>query len=138
MSDYSKTPLVKKLGIKAKMKVRFVDAPLDFFDLLELPDIKLLESPSELANYLHIFAYKQAGFTVLLNQSMQEIEQDGMIWVAWQKKSSGIKSDIDGNYIRSVARPMGLTDAKVCSINETWSALKLVIRKELRKKPNNV
>ena len=125
-------PLVKKLGIKEEMKVRFIDAPIDFFDLLSLPNIKLLDHTEQLADYIHVFAYEKNYLIDLLPKLRYEIEVNGMIWVSWQKKSSGIKTDVDGNVIRALAKPLGLVDAKVCSIDNTWSALKLVIRKELR------
>ena len=56
-----------------------------------------------------------------------------MIWVSWPKKSSGVKSDFTEDTIREVALPLGLVDIKVCAVDETWSGLKLVIRKENRK-----
>lgn len=134
MSDYSATPLVKKLGLKAHMKVRFIHAPEEYFDLLSLPNIELIESGEVLADFVHIFAFEQVGLQELLSQVRSEIAQNGMIWISWQKKSSGIESNVNSNFIRSIALPLGLVDAKVCSINETWSALKVVIRKELRTK----
>lgn len=134
MSSYTATPLVKKLGLKSQMKARFINAPNDYFDLLSLPDIELIESGEVLADFIHIFAFEQTGLQELLGQVRSEIKQNGMIWISWQKKSSGIKSDVDGNFIRSIALPIGLVDSKVCSINDVWSALKVVIRKELRVK----
>lgn len=127
------TPLVKKLGIKVGMKARFIQAPNAYFELLTLPDIKLLESGEELADFIHVFAYEAAHLAQLIPLLRQEMEQNGMIWISWQKKSSGVKNDVDGNVIRAICLPLGLVDAKVCSINDTWSALKVVIRKELRK-----
>ena len=56
-----------------------------------------------------------------------------MIWVSWPKKSSGVSSDITEDVVREVALPLGLVDVKVCAVDETWSGLKLVIRKHLRK-----
>ena len=67
-------------------------------------------------------------------QAMAGIRPDGMIWVSWPKQSSGVATDITGDRIRDLARPMGLVDVKVCAVDETWSGLKLVIRKELRSK----
>ena len=63
---------------------------------------------------------------------MQVIRQDGMIWVSWPKKASKVPTDITEDVIRSVALPLGLVDVKVCAVDDTWSGLKLVIRKELR------
>ena len=55
-----------------------------------------------------------------------------MVWVSWPKKSSGVSSDVTEDTIREVALPLGLVDIKVCAVDQVWSALKLVIRKELR------
>ena len=55
-----------------------------------------------------------------------------MFWVSWQKRSSKVPTDITEDVIRSVALPMGFVDIKVCAIDDVWSGLKLVIRKELR------
>ena len=61
-----------------------------------------------------------------------QIAPDGQVWVSWPKKAAKVSTDITENTIREVALPMGFVDTKVCAIDETWSGLKLVIRKELR------
>lgn len=76
------TPLVKKLGIKVGMKARFIDAPVDYFDLLELPDIELLESGNQLADFIHVFAVKSDKLPLLIPQLHKEMEQTGMIWIS--------------------------------------------------------
>lgn len=84
-------------------------------------------------NLWHVFSQSRNELSQTLRIALSEIEQDGMIWVSWPKKSSGVKSEISEETIREIALPMGLVDIKVCAIDETWSGLKLVIRKELRK-----
>jgi hypothetical protein len=56
----------------------------------------------------------------------------GGFWVAWPKKTSGVATDVTENVVREIALPTGLVDNKVCAIDETWSALRLVIRLALR------
>jgi hypothetical protein len=68
-----------------------------------------------------------------LRRAIGEIDQDGAIWVSWPKKASGVRTDLTEDVIRDVALPMGLVDVKVCAVDETWSGLKLVIRKANRK-----
>ena len=68
-----------------------------------------------------------------LPKMMSLIRQNRMIWVSWPKKTSGVKTDVTEGVIREVALPLGLVDVKVCAVDATWSGLKLVIRKELRK-----
>jgi len=60
------------------------------------------------------------------------LARDGMIWVAWPKRASGVATDMTEDVVRAIALPRGLVDVKVCAIDETWSGLKLVIRRELR------
>ena len=55
-----------------------------------------------------------------------------MIWVAWPKRASKVPTDITEDIVREIALPRGLVDVKVCAIDEVWSGLKLVVRKELR------
>jgi hypothetical protein len=59
--------------------------------------------------------------------------QDGALWISWPKKASGVATDVTEDTVRELALPMGLVDVKVCAVDETWSGLKLVIRKALRK-----
>ena len=81
----------------------------------------------------HVFTAKRKTLRDTLTQAQKEIRQDGMIWVSWPKKASGLPSEITEDTIRELALPMGLVDVKVCAVDATWSGLKLVIRKELRK-----
>lgn len=130
-AGYSGTPLVKKLGIKPGARVLFVNDPPEFKPLLvELPAIKK-GSPSD---YVHLFVRSQADLKKHLAAAKKELEQDGMIWVSWPKKASGIPTDVTEDTVRNAALPMGLVDVKVCAIDETWSGLKLVIRVANRKK----
>jgi hypothetical protein len=69
----------------------------------------------------------------LLPLLKKEIEQNGMIWVSWPKKTSKISSDVSEDLIRNYALETGLVDIKVCLVNEDWSALKLVIPLKHRK-----
>jgi hypothetical protein len=57
------------------------------------------------------------------------------VWVSWPKKSAGVPSDITEDVIRAVALPLGFVDVKVCAIDETWSGLKLMVRRANRKLP---
>jgi hypothetical protein len=61
-----------------------------------------------------------------------KLKPTGMIWVSWPKKSSRAPTDITEDTIRDIALPLGFVDVKVCAVDEVWSGLKLVIRKELR------
>lgn len=70
--------------------------------------------------------------TANIDNFIDRIKQDGMIWVSWPKKSAKVPTDLTEDVIREVILPLGLVDVKVCAIDEVWSGLKLVIRKENR------
>jgi hypothetical protein len=133
-AGYSGTPLVKKLGIKPGTRAVLSDAPADFVALLgELPDgvsfATALRGNVEFAVCFVTARRVLAGRVAVLRRALAP---DGMAWIAWPKRASGVATDISEDVIREVALPTGLVDVKVCAIDDTWSGLKLVIRKELR------
>ena len=132
---YSGKALGQKLGIKSWMRVKTRNAPGRYSQLLgALPDDVLISTrlrrPVDL---VHIFSIARAHLLAELRTAKKELEQDGAIWVSWPKKASGVATDLTEDVIREVALPMGLVDVKVCAVDETWSALKLVIRKANRR-----
>jgi hypothetical protein len=134
-ADYSGTPLGKKLGVKPSFRIKTRNAPKNYREMLEpLPEGVVistrLRAPVDLC---HIFSKSRSELNRLLLKCLNEIQQDGMIWVSWPKKSAGVSSDITEETVRELALPLGLVDVKVCAIDDTWSGLKLVIRKENRK-----
>lgn len=129
-AGYSNTSLVKKLGIKPGFKIRFVDPPTHYFDLLEgLPaDIVVLEEPVPELDFIHYFTKQAAGLERDLPALRSEIVPDGTIWISWPKKASKVPTDVTEDVIRNLALPLGLVDVKVCAVDAVWSGLKLVIR----------
>lgn len=69
-----------------------------------------------------------------LRELRPRMKQDGVIWASWPKKGARVATEVTENIVRDLALPLGLVDVKVCAVDETWSALKLVIRKELPSK----
>jgi hypothetical protein len=136
MAGYSGTPLAKKLGIKAGMVVRTVNAPPNYAALLDpLPEdatIASAQSKDTELDIVHVFATTRTELVRSLGSCLSKIKQNGAIWVSWPKKSSGISSEINEGSVREVALPLGLVDIKVCAVDEVWSGQKLVIRKENR------
>jgi len=76
---------------------------------------------------VHLFARQAEGLATKLSRYRDAIAPDGMIWVSWPKKASGVSTDLSDVVVRDVAPPLGLVDIKVCAIDETWSGLKFVI-----------
>jgi hypothetical protein len=133
-AGYSGTPLVKKLGIGEGTHVVTVDAPRSYAALLGTlpPGARVVKRTSGAPAFVHVFATSLAELRAHLTRLRKMIVPDGVVWVSWPKKASGVATDITEDRIRAVALPMGLVDVKVCAVDDTWSGLKLVIRKELR------
>ena len=134
-SGYSGTALEKKLGIKENSSIRLINAPENYFDLFtEWPDnVRISDDPRIKKNLIHFFTKEFSEYYSLLPLLKKEIEQNGMIWVSWPKKTSKISSDVSEDLIRNYALETGMVDIKVCAVDEDWSALKLVIPLKLRK-----
>ena len=129
MAGYSGTPLLKKLGIKDGDRVVVKNAPAAMpEELTTIPTVRAAKNVDVallFATSIHQF---KAGFATLFTV----VKPDGMIWAAWPKKSSGILTDLTENAIRDLALQTPFVDVKVCAIDDTWSGLKLVVRKEQR------
>jgi hypothetical protein len=129
MAGYLSTPLAKKLGIKPRFKIRLINAPDHYFDLFtDMPsNVQLLNDQKSKKNLIHLFVKDVKTFETHIHDLKNEIEQDGIIWVSWYKKSSKIPTDLTEDIIRSTALSLGLVDVKVCAVDDVWSGLKLVI-----------
>ena len=133
-SGYSGTPLAKKLGIEAGSTVATLAAPRNYRELLApLPEpVTFARTVTDEVDVIHVFETQRAGLALTLQGLRMKIRGDAAIWVSWPKKASKVPTDITEDTIREVALPLGLVDVKVCAVDEVWSALKLVVRKELR------
>jgi hypothetical protein len=135
MAGYSGTPLAKKLGIDVGSRIYLSDAPKNYLKLVApLPEgVRVVRKIDGETNIVHIFSTERARLAAALRATLKRIKPDGTIWVSWPKKSSKVSTDITEDTIREVALPMGLVDIKVCAVDEVWSGLKLVVRKENRR-----
>ena len=132
MAGYSGTPLAKKLGIKPGATVCTLNAPKNYRQLVR-ERMTLVTALDESADTVHLFATERARLKEALAACVAKMRQDAALWVSWPKRSSKVDTDITEDTIRSIALPMGLVDIKVCAVDETWSGLKLVVRRENRK-----
>jgi len=136
MAGISGKPLSQKLGLKPGFCI-FVDgAPADYRRLVgEWPDgAKLVEAARAPLDVVHLFATEAKGLAARLRKYRALIAPDGMIWVSWPKKTSGIATDLSDIVVRDTALPLGLVDIKVCAVDDLWSGLKFVIPKVQRNK----
>jgi hypothetical protein len=138
MAGYSGTPLAKKLGIKEGFKVFAASAPEGYLALLEPlpPAVQLLPELDRSTDLVHHFTTRRAELSEALAGYRAALAPDATIWVSWPKKAAAksdrIPTDVTEDTIREVALPLGFVDVKVCAVDDVWSGLKLVVRKELR------
>jgi len=133
VAGYSGTPLAKKLGLKDDLTVLLFGAPDGYRTLLDAPrSVNFVTKLSRDVNLVQIFSTKRAQLAHALASYRQTLATDAVVWVSWPKKSSKVPTDITEDTIRDVALPLGFVDVKVCAVDDVWSGLKLVVRKELR------
>jgi hypothetical protein len=133
-AGYSGTPLAQKLGIKPGARVFAASAPVDYRTLVApLPGgAKLARQLDRTIDVVHVFATRKSALLKFLRRATKKMRANAAIWVSWPKKAANVSTDISEDTIRAVALPLGLVDIKVCAVDEVWSGLKLVVRKELR------
>jgi hypothetical protein len=129
IAGYSGTPLARKLGFKEGMRVVYVNPPERFaVEGIDEPRARLAKG----TDLVVCFVTARRELERRLDALRRAIEPDGMLWVAWPKRASGMATDMTEGVVRDVALPTGLVDTKVCAIDEVWSGLRLVVRRELR------
>lgn len=134
-AGYSSTSLAKKLGIKEGMVVLTVGAPDEYAQLVApLPDrVEIFDGGQRFdIDVVHLFANSRDELFSQLAALRNQIKQNGSIWVSWYKKAAKLPTEITEDTVREAAFPLGLVDVKVCAVDEKWSGLKVVIRKENR------
>jgi hypothetical protein len=125
---YSGTPLIKKLGIKPDARLLFVSAPSDFSALLgPLPESTRASKAGTL-DFAIVFVKSRSELTKQFPRLRDRLESNGMLWVAWPKRLSGVETDLTEGIVRDYGLGAGLVDVKVCAIDHTWSGLKFVRR----------
>ena len=128
-SGYSGKPLVTKLGIKPGHRIALVSAPTGF-RLDGLPeDVRNLGQSARELDVVMLFVKSRAELARGFTRETARLADGGMLWVAWPKKASGVKTDVTEDVVREVVLPAGWVDVKVCAVDETWSGLKILRRR---------
>ena len=136
MAGYSGTPLVIKLGFKEGFRAGLVNPPTEFeSELAPLPNdvsisVGILTKPLDL---ILLFADSQKTLKREFPKLARKLSPNGMLWIAWPKRASGVATDLSDNSVRDIGLAAGLVDVKVCAVNDVWSGLKFVYRLEDRK-----
>jgi hypothetical protein len=131
-AGYSGTPLPRKLGVKPGHRLLLLRAPGGFeHDALgELPDGVTVRRRARggLADVIVAFHTRRAELARAMPSLRALMEPAAGLWIAWPKRASGQPTDLTEDVVRELALANALVDNKVAALDETWSALRLVIR----------
>jgi hypothetical protein len=135
-AGYSGTPLVRKLGIRPHERIIAINAPPHYASLVgELPDGAAITNRVQSgAKFVHLFVTERAQLEQRIVSLRVQLDDAGILWISWPKKAAKLATDVTEDTVRTVALPLGFVDVKVCAVDEIWSALKLMVRRELRKR----
>lgn len=137
MAGYSGASLMKKLGIKDGSRVLLLGAPAEF-ELGELPSGAAVtratrpRSANVAFDVAVVFVRRAHNLESVFRAASAAVEQEGGIWIAWPKKASGVVTDVGEAFIRQSILATDYVDNKVCALDETWSALRFVLRTSAR------
>jgi hypothetical protein len=133
-AGYSGTPLPRKLGLKDGHHLGLVSAPVGFETLLEpLPEGMVVSRRGRAPlDAVLFFVTRRRDLESRHRVLAARLTPAGSLWVAWPKRASGVPTDLTEDVLRDVLLPGGMVDTKVCAIDQTWSGLCFVRRKELR------
>jgi len=131
---YSGTPLARKLGVKDAQQTWRYRMPTSVAQEITNDGVcpRVLKTPLPGLEMVHVFVVERNELSRLLQKVRELLKPTGILWVSWPKKAARVPTDISEDVVRAEAFPLGLVDVKVCAVDETWSGLKLVIRKSER------
>jgi hypothetical protein len=133
-AGYSHRRLIDKLGLKAGQRAHIAGAPADYDEVLgPLPeDLVLVGRLQGSFDFVQFFTDRRAQLEKRFPALKKALKPDGMLWISWPKKTSGVATDVTEDVVRDIALSHGLVDVKVCAVDEVWSGLKLMYRKKDR------
>jgi len=127
---YSKRSLTQKLGIPSGTQVVVRGEPRSYLSLVGSlpPGIAVTSRLSTHSPFIHQFASRKSELRAEFPRLARALADQGMLWVSWPKKASGVETDLNENIVRELGLAQGLVDVKVCAVDEVWSGLKFVRR----------
>ena len=134
-AGYLGTPLIRKLGVKPRMKILLINQPYDYSGLIGVDIRDQICRSNEIPDLIHLFVKSNKEFQQEMKKVFKLIPRNNniIIWVSWYKRSSKIETDLTEDVIRDFALKNGLVDVKVCAVSAIWSGLKLVVPLRNRK-----
>ena len=137
MAGYSGTPLGKKLGLRDGVRALLLDVPAHLDEILGFPgfavlDMAVPDGTSRVYDYIHVFETDRARLESLVPALRASLNADGTLWISWPKKASKVPTTVTEDCLREIFLPVALVDVKVAAVDEVWSGLKFMFRKEVR------
>ena len=136
MAGYSPNPLIKKLGFKSGSAALLLCVPDSLQEITKFPGFILIETVLAAGqrrfDAVHWFETSRTRLEGGIGLMAESLKPDAMLWMSWPKKASKTPTDITEDVLREVILPLGLVDVKVCAVDEVWSGLKFMWRRELR------
>jgi hypothetical protein len=133
-AGYSKKPLAEKLGIKEGTRIIIINPPRDYLSTLEIPGkVALVNQLKGPLDFIQFFTRSRKELEAQFPDLKRELLKGGMLWISWPKGSSRVETDLSERVVREIGLKNGLVDIKVCAVDEVWSGLKFVYRREDRK-----
>lgn len=130
-AGYSKTPLVRKLGIKPGFAIHLIQTPENYLEhtLGPLPD-DVVQHPALIPelDFIHVFTKQRIIVEAHFDDWKAHLSKTGMLWISWPKKASKVPTDLSSNIVREIGLAHGLVDVKVCAVDAVWSGLKFMYR----------
>lgn len=136
-AGYSGTPLAKKFGIADGMRALLVGVPDSLTEIADHAAFASIETDlpgdsGRVFDYIHVFERDLARLAAMAPALRASLKPAGMLWISWPKKASKVPTDIVEDRLRELLLPTGLVDVKVAAVDEIWSGLKFMFRKEIR------
>jgi hypothetical protein len=130
MAGYSKTPLVKKLGLKPGFRLILLNAPQNYRQILgDLPEnVTIADTLAGPLDFIHFFTTSREALAAEFLRLKQALAPAGLLWISWPKRSANVETDLTEDIIRAIGLENGLVDVKVAAVDEIWSGLKFVYR----------
>lgn len=130
IAGYSNRSISEKLGVKNGMEVVLINPPHEYIKELQKETKSLIinRSLEDNASFIHFFTKELRDLKEIFIDLKTNLSKDGVLWISWPKKSSGVKTNLDENVIRGIGLKNGLVDIKVIAIDKVWSGLKFVYR----------
>jgi len=129
--------IAKKLGIKKDFKVLVINQPANLKDfLLPLPENaeQMKKAGKQTADAVLLFASNISDLNTYFESLRNAVKPSGLLWIAYPKGTSKVKTDISRDKGWDVVNKAGLTGVSLISLDDMWSAMRFKPLEEIKNK----